>query len=72
LCLLKVYVEDAGRGESTLIANNVMRVSVDEGTFKIRTIEGGEKIISGVGFLMIDAINSVLVLRVEEELKVKS
>lgn len=72
MCLLKVYVEDAGGCQKTLIANNVMHVSADEGAFKILDIEGGEKNISGVSFLMIDALNSVLVLRVvEEEVKIK-
>ncbi|MEM1586679.1 MAG: hypothetical protein QXX99_04235 [Candidatus Bathyarchaeia archaeon] len=71
MCLLKVYVEDAERGERFLISGSVAHVSSDEEVFKILDIDGGEKIISGVSFLMIDAINSIFVLRVKGELKVK-
>lgn len=71
LCLLKVYVEDAGGGERLLISGNVAHISVDEGVFKILSINGGEKTVSGVSFLMIDAINSTFVLKVKGELKIE-
>ncbi|MEM2351505.1 MAG: hypothetical protein QXT26_03775 [Thermoproteota archaeon] len=70
MCLLKVYVEDARSGERTLIAGNVAYVSLDGRIFKIHDVDGVEKTLSGVNLLMIDALNSILVFRIEENLDV--
>lgn len=70
MCLLKVYVEGIREGR-TLIASNVIQVLVDEKALKILDMEGKEKIISGASLLMIDALNSTLVLKAEEGLEVK-
>ncbi|MEM1550730.1 MAG: hypothetical protein QXX56_03675 [Candidatus Bathyarchaeia archaeon] len=70
MCLLKVYVEDSRFGGKLLLAGNVAHISADEESFRILDVEGREKIISGVGFLMIDALNSIFVLRIKGELKI--
>lgn len=71
MCLLKVYIEDERSGERIFIANNVAHILVGNGAFRILDIDGGEKIISGVNLLSIDALNSVVVLRAIEEIEIK-
>lgn len=71
MCLLKVYVEDAGGSDRTLIAKNVAYISLDNGVFKIIDVDGKEKNISGANFLMIDALNSTFVLRAKGEIKIR-
>lgn len=70
MCLLKVYIE-GGKGIRTLVASDVARVSVDGRTFRILDVEGREKVVLGANFLMIDALNSTLVLKAEEEVEIK-
>lgn len=63
MCLLKVYVESPETGEKALIAENIAFISAEDGRFKLLDIESKEKIVSNAVFLMIDALNSTLILR---------
>lgn len=67
MCLLKVYVEGPGRDNKSLVATNIMYVLAEDNAFKMRNVDGEEKILYGVKFLMVDAINSVLILKAERE-----
>ncbi|MBS7604896.1 MAG: CooT family nickel-binding protein [Candidatus Bathyarchaeia archaeon] len=72
MCLLKVYIEDARTGEKTFVSGNAALISADGEALRIIDVEGAEKIISGVDFLMIDALKSTIVLRVKGLSKTES
>lgn len=72
MCLLKVYIEDMRTGERTFVSGNAALISSDGEAFRIIDVEGVEKIISGVDFLMIDALNSIIVLKTKGSPKIES
>lgn len=63
MCLLKVYVEDEETGDRTLVAGNVALISVDKERIKLLDVNLGEKLLVGMILLLIDALNSTVILR---------
>ncbi|HIE18721.1 TPA: CooT family nickel-binding protein [Candidatus Bathyarchaeota archaeon] len=65
MCLLKVYVEeDAGR---RLVARDIVFISKEGESIKLKGIEFEEKTLMNVDVFSIDALNSVLILKKRNE-----
>jgi len=62
MCLLKVYLED-GNQDRKLIAENVALISKKNNGVKIRNLNFEEETLEDVDIVMIDALNSILLLR---------
>jgi len=62
MCLLKVYLED-GNLDRKLIAEDIALVSKEDNGVKIRNLNFEEETLENVDIVMIDALNSVLLLR---------
>ena len=62
MCLLKVYLED-GNSDRKLIAEDIALVSKENNEIKIRNLNFEEKTLEDVDIVMVDALNSVLLLR---------
>jgi len=61
-CLLKVYLED-GNKDRKLIAEDIALISKEDNGVKIRNLNFEEETLEDVDIVMIDALNSVLLLR---------
>ena len=62
MCLLKVYLKD-GNSDRKLIAEDIALVSKEDNGVKIRNLNFEEETLEDVDIVMIDALNSVLLLR---------
>ena len=62
MCLLKVYLED-GNQDRKLIAEDIALISKEDNGVKIRNLNFEEETLEDVDIAMIDALNSVLLLR---------
>jgi len=62
MCLLKVYLED-GNQDRKLIAEDIALISKEDNEVKIRNLNFEEETLEDVEIVMIDALNSVLLLR---------
>ena len=62
MCLLKVYLED-GNKDRKLIAEDIALISKEDNGVKIRNLNFEEETLEDVDIVMIDALNSVLLLR---------
>jgi len=62
MCLLKVYLED-GNSDRKLIAEDIALVSKEDNGVKIRNLNFEEETLEDVDIVMIDALNSILLLR---------
>ena len=62
MCLLKVYLED-GNQDRKLIAEDVALISKEDNRVKIRNLNFEEKTLEDVDIVMIDALNSILLLK---------
>ena len=62
MCLLKVYLKD-GNLDRKLIAEDIALVSKEDNGVKIRNLNFEEKTLEDVDIVMIDALNSILLLR---------
>lgn len=62
MCLLKVYLKD-GNLDRKLIAEDIALVSKEDNGVKIRNLNFEEETLEDVDIVMIDALNSVLLLR---------
>jgi len=62
MCLLKVYLED-GNKDRKLIAEDIAMISKEDNGIKIRSLNFEEEMLEDVEIVMIDALNSVLLLR---------
>ena len=66
MCLLKVYLEgeEAAR---RFIAEDVALILKKDGKIRIRNVDFEEKTLNNVDIVEIDALNSIVLLRKEEE-----
>jgi len=62
MCLLKVYLEDDNQ-DRKLIAEDIAMISKKNDGVKIRNLNFEEETLKDVDIVMIDALNSVLLLR---------
>jgi len=62
MCLLKVYLE-GGESGRRLVARDVAFVSESDGEVKVKDIDFKEVVLKGVDIVLIDALNSILILR---------
>lgn len=62
MCLLKVYLED-GNQDRKLITEDIALISKEDNGVKIRNLNFEEETLEDVEIVMIDALNSVLLLR---------
>jgi len=62
MCLLKVYLKDGNLGRK-LIAEDIALVSKEDNGIKIRNLNFEEETLEDVDIVMIDALNSILLLR---------
>lgn len=62
MCLLKVYLKD-GNLDRKLIAEDIALVSKEDNGVKIRNLNFEEETLEDVDIVMIDALNSILLLR---------
>ena len=62
MCLLKVYLED-GNSDRKLIAEDIALISKENDGVKIRSLNFEEETLEDVDIVMIDALNSILLLR---------
>ena len=62
MCLLKVYLKD-GNQDRKLIAEDIALVSKEDNRVKIRNLNFEEKTLEDVDIVMIDALNSILLLK---------
>jgi len=62
MCLLKVYLEDQN-SDRKIIAEDVALISKENNGVKIRNLNFEEETLEDVDIVMIDALNSVLLLR---------
>ena len=62
MCLLKIYLKD-GNQDRKLIAEDIALVSKEDNGVKIRNLNFEEETLEDVDIVMIDALNSVLLLR---------
>jgi ABC-type antimicrobial peptide transport system ATPase subunit len=65
MCLLKVYV-DKGKSGKKLIAEEIALVSKDNGKIKLKNFEFEEISFDDVEIVLIDTLNSVLLLKDRE------
>jgi len=62
MCLLKVYLEDDNQ-DRKLIAEDIAMISKKNDGVKIRNLNFEEETLKDVDIVMIDALNSILLLR---------
>jgi len=62
MCLLKVYLED-GNSDRKLIAEDIALISKENDGVKIRNLNFEEETLKDVDIIMIDALNSILLLK---------
>ena len=62
MCLLKVYLEDEGLGRR-LIAQEVTLITKEDGKVQLRSLDGGEITLNDIGVIVIDAINSICLIK---------
>ena len=62
MCLLKVYLND-GNLNRKLIAKDIALVSKENNKIKIRNLNFEEETLDDVEITMIDALNSIILLR---------
>jgi len=62
MCLLKVYLED-GNSDRKLIAEDIALISKENDGVKIRNLNFEEETLKDVDIVMIDALNSILLLK---------
>jgi ABC-type antimicrobial peptide transport system ATPase subunit len=65
MCLLKVYV-DEGKSGKKLVAEEIALVSKDNGKINLKTLEFEEIRLDDVEIVLIDTLNSVLLLKGRE------
>jgi uncharacterized membrane protein YcaP (DUF421 family) len=65
MCLLKVYV-DQGKSGKKLIAEGIALVAVENGKIKLKNLELEEITLDDVEIVLIDTLNSVLLLKNRE------
>ena len=61
MCLLKVYVEEDN--DRKLVAQDVVLISKEGESIKMRGVDFEEKTLTNVNFFSIDALNSVLIFK---------
>ena len=62
MCLLKAYLEEDGARR--LVAVDVAFIKSEDGGLRLRTVEQGEDVfLENVELLMLDALNSVVILK---------
>jgi len=62
MCLLKVYVEDED-ADRKLIARDVVFISKEGESIKLKGVEFEEKTLTNVDVFSIDALSSILILK---------
>ena len=62
MCLLKVYLDDRDANRK-LIAKNVALILKENNRVRIRNLNFEEEILDDVEIVMIDALNSILLLK---------
>ena len=62
MCLLKVYLKD-GNQDRKLIAEDIALISKEDNGVKIRNLNFEEETLEDVDIVLIDALNSILLLR---------
>jgi hypothetical protein len=62
MCLLKVYV-DEGESRRELIAERIALVAKENGKIKLKNLEFEETSLENVDIVLIDALNSMLLLK---------
>jgi len=65
MCLLKVYL-DEGSSSRKLVAENIAIISKSEDGFKLRSLEFEDKTLKNVEIILIDTLNSILLLKRKE------
>ena len=66
MCLLKVYV-DQGKSRKKLIAEGIAIVVIENGKIKLKNLELEEIMLDDVEIVLIDTLNSVLLLKERED-----
>ena len=66
MCLLKVYLEGE-KAARRFIAEDVALILKKDGKIRIRNVDFEEKTLNNVDIVEIDALNSIVLLRKEEE-----
>jgi len=66
MCLLKVYV-DQGKSGKKLIAEEIALVVREDGKIKLKNLELEEIMLDDVEIVLIDTLNSVLLLKDRED-----
>lgn len=62
MCLLKVYVTD-GKSSRNLVAEGIALVTKEDGKIKLKNLEFKETSLENVEIVLIDVINSMLLLK---------
>jgi len=62
MCLLKVYLDEGSLGRR-LIAQEIALVAKDKDTIRLRNLEFEDRTIDNVEIVLIDTLNSVLLLK---------
>ena len=65
MCLLKVYV-DEGKSGKKLVAEEIALVSKDDGKIRLKNLEFEETSLDNVDIVLVDTLNSVLLLKSRE------
>jgi hypothetical protein len=66
MCLLKVYV-DQGKSGKKLVAEEIALVVREDGKIKLKNLEFEEIMLDDVEIVLIDTLNSVLLLKDRED-----
>ena len=62
MCLLKVYLDEGSLGRR-LVAQEIALVAKDKDTVRLRNLEFEDRTIDNVEIVLIDTLNSVLLLK---------
>ena len=62
MCLLKVYLDEGSLGKR-LVAQEIALVAKDKDTIRLRNLEFEDRTIDNVEIVLIDTLNSVLLLK---------
>ncbi|PDM27085.1 hypothetical protein CP083_00400 [Candidatus Bathyarchaeota archaeon B24-2] len=62
MCLLKVYLDEGSLGRR-LVAQEIALVAKDKDTIRLRNLEFEDRTIDNVEIVLIDTLNSVLLLK---------
>ena len=65
MCLLKVYLDEGSLGRR-LVARDIALVAKDKDTIRLRNLEFEDRTIDNVEIVLIDTLNSVLLLKRKE------